>query len=53
MRERDIQRENLAGFVVEAPPNPGLKRTIADATGGQTPIAQAVTALARSVGPRR
>lgn len=53
MRERDIRRENLAGFIVEALHNPDLNRTIVEVTDGQTPIARAVAEVARSVGPRR
>jgi uncharacterized protein YbjT (DUF2867 family) len=53
LREKDIRRENLAGFIVEALHNPDLNRTIVEVTDGQTPIARAVAALARSVGPRR
>ncbi len=53
LRERDIRRENLAGFIVEALHNPDLNRTIVEVTDGQTPIARAVAEVARSVGPRR
>ncbi|MDV7088970.1 NAD(P)-binding oxidoreductase [Rhodococcus opacus] len=53
LRETDIRRENLAGFIVESLHNPDLNRTIVEVTDGQTPIAQAVAELARSVGPRR
>ncbi|UOT03252.1 SDR family oxidoreductase [Rhodococcus opacus] len=53
LREKDIRRENLAGFIVEALHNRDLNRTIVEVTDGQTPIAQAVAEVARSVGPRR
>lgn len=51
--EKDIRRENLAEFIVEALRNPELSRTIVEVTDGRTPIAEAVTEVARSVGPRR
>ncbi|MET7701037.1 NAD(P)H-binding protein [Streptomyces sp. NPDC005485] len=53
LRETDIRRANLAEFIVEALHSTELTRTIVEVTDGQTPIAQAVSEVARSVGPRR
>lgn len=53
LRETDIRRENLAEFIVNALHSPELSRIIVEVTDGQTPIAEAVTEVAHSVGPRR
>jgi Nucleoside-diphosphate-sugar epimerases len=53
LREEPIRRENLAQFIREALHHPELTRTIVEVTDGQTPIAEALTHVAHSVGPRR
>lgn len=52
LRDADIRRENLGLFViVRAVHNPELNRTIVEVTDGHTPIGDAVTQVAHSVGP--
>lgn len=53
LRESPIRRDNVAQFIVEALHSPELNRMIVEITDGQTPIAEAVSQVARSVGPRR
>lgn len=53
LRESPIRRDNLAQFIVESLHSQELSRTIVELTDGQTPIAEAVSRVARSVGPRR
>lgn len=51
--EANIRSDNLVQFIATALPDSGFSRTIVEVTDGQTPIAEAVTAIAHSVGPRR
>jgi nucleoside-diphosphate-sugar epimerase len=52
VEDRDIRRDNLAEFIATALHEPALSRTIVEITDGHTPIAEAVSTVARSVGPR-
>lgn len=51
--EANIRRDNLVQFIATALPDSSFSRTIVEVTDGQTPISEAVTAIAGSVGPRR
>jgi nucleoside-diphosphate-sugar epimerase len=53
LEEAPIRRENLAEFIATALHDSDLNRTIVEVTDGRTPIAEAVAAIADSVGPRR
>lgn len=50
--EKDVRRDNVAAFISAALRNPALSRTIVELTDGSTPVADAVSAVAASVGPR-
>jgi nucleoside-diphosphate-sugar epimerase len=51
--EKNIPRDDVAAFIVAALHEPNLSRTIVELTDGPTPVAEAATAVAASVGPRR
>jgi nucleoside-diphosphate-sugar epimerase len=53
LKETGIRRDNLAQFIATALHDTNFNRTIVEVTDGQTPIAEAVAAVAKSVGPRR
>ena len=50
--ESPVRRDNVAQFIVEALHSADLTRTIVEITDGQTPVAEAVAQVARSLGPR-
>ena len=51
--EKDVPRDDVAAFIAAALRNHELSRTIVELTDGPTPAAEAVAAVAASVGPRR
>ncbi|UKA55233.1 SDR family oxidoreductase [Arthrobacter sp. FW305-BF8] len=53
LMEQDVRRDNVAAFIIAALHNPDLSRSIVELTDGTTPVADAVAAVAASVGPRR